>query len=91
MIDPRLEYLSLKDDKSTRFTINNLCSPSKVDIAVDFNVKYNYELTDSAKRSSIGNFLTKISNVKDMTICWKTLKVYRMYMMESNMRIWFMD
>lgn len=73
---PRLMYLSLKDNQSASFTINSLCSSAEVDIAVDFSVKDILDPNDSARRSSIGNFLTRISSVRNMTMCWKTLKVY---------------
>ncbi|XP_023638893.1 putative F-box/FBD/LRR-repeat protein At5g22670 [Capsella rubella] len=71
---PRLKYLSLKDNKSSSFTIYNLCPSAKVDIAVDFNVKGVLDPNDSGKRSFIRNFLNMISSVHDMIICWKTLK-----------------
>ncbi|KFK33905.1 hypothetical protein AALP_AA5G076200 [Arabis alpina] len=76
---PRLKYLCLRDNQSTVFTINSLCSSAEVDIAVDFHVKDVLETNDSAKRTSIGNFLARISNVGNMTVCSKTLKVIRQY------------
>ncbi|KAG7564476.1 F-box domain [Arabidopsis suecica] len=76
---PSLKYLSLNDNKSESFTIYSLSSPDKVDIAVDFNVKGVLDPNDLEKRSSIGNFLGRISSVKDMTICWNTLKVIHQY------------
>ncbi|CAL9247694.1 unnamed protein product [Arabidopsis halleri] len=76
---PSLKYLSLKDNKSDSFTIYSLSSPAKVDIAVDFNVKGILDPNDLEKRSRIGDFLGRISSVKDMTICWNTLKVIHQY------------
>uniref|UniRef100_A0A1J3HYX0 F-box/FBD/LRR-repeat protein n=1 Tax=Noccaea caerulescens TaxID=107243 RepID=A0A1J3HYX0_NOCCA len=77
---PRLEFLSLEDYQSSSITMkNSLCSSAQVDLAVDFNVRDVLSSDDSAKRSSIGHFLANISNVRDMTICSKTLKVIRHY------------
>ncbi|CAN8255065.1 unnamed protein product [Cochlearia groenlandica] len=77
---PRLEYVSLKDNLSTSFTINSLSSFADVDIAVDFNVRDVVDAKSLKKRNSISNFLTKISSVGSMTISWKTLKVLRQYL-----------
>ncbi|CAA7025653.1 unnamed protein product [Microthlaspi erraticum] len=77
---PRLEFLSLEDYQSSSITIkNSLSSSAKVDIGVNFDVKDVLDSDDSVKRSSIGHFLANISNVRDMTICSKTLKVIRQY------------
>lgn len=89
MIDcPKLKYLSLKDNKSLGFMINSLCSSAKVDIAVDFNVEGVLNPYDWPKRNSISNFLNRISSVRDMTICSKTLEVYTiLYIMSYDINM----
>ncbi|AED93060.1 FBD, F-box, Skp2-like and Leucine Rich Repeat domains containing protein [Arabidopsis thaliana] len=73
---PQLVYLSLKDDQSVSFVINNLCSSAKADIKVSFNVSDIWDLEESFERSNVGKFLTGLSSLRDMTISGTTLKVY---------------
>ncbi|EOA25739.1 hypothetical protein CARUB_v10019101mg, partial [Capsella rubella] len=78
---PRLKYLSLKDKKSSSFIIYKMSPSAKVDIAVDFNVKGFLDPNDLEKRNSIGHFFKNISSsVRDMIICWETLKVIHQYL-----------
>ncbi|CAL9231201.1 unnamed protein product [Arabidopsis halleri] len=74
---PRLKYFeSLRDYQSRSFAISNLISYAKVDIDVDFDVFYNHSAGNiSSKRSAVRKFLIGLSNVRDMTICGKTLKI----------------
>ncbi|CAA0404183.1 F-box-like domain superfamily [Arabidopsis suecica] len=82
---PRLAYLSLKDDQSVSFVINNLCSSAKADIKVSFNVSDIWDLEESFERSNVGKLLTGLSSVRDMTISGTTLKIICHYLKHEPM------
>lgn len=72
---PRLEYLSLKDYQYKSFKVVSMSESVKVDIDVVFEV-IGGVAGALIERNIICNFLTRVSNGRDMTISRKTLEVY---------------
>lgn len=72
---PRLEYLSLKDYQHRSFEIVSVSETVKVDVDVVFEA-IGGNVGALMERNIICNFLTRVSNVRDMTMSRRTLEVY---------------
>ncbi|XP_024011938.1 FBD-associated F-box protein At5g18780 [Eutrema salsugineum] len=84
---PRLEYLSLKDYQYKSFKIVTMSESVKVDIDVVFEAVGGVAGA-LVERNNICDFLTRVSNVRDLTISRKTLEFIYSYL-EMNPRFKF--
>ncbi|CAA7061919.1 unnamed protein product [Microthlaspi erraticum] len=86
---PRLEYLSLKDYQYRSFEIVSVSETVKVDVDVVFEV-IGGNIGGLMERNIICNFLTRVSNVRNMTISRRTLEFIFHYL-EMNPLFKFHD
>ncbi|KAL1198588.1 F-box/FBD/LRR-repeat protein [Cardamine amara subsp. amara] len=67
---PKLEFMSITNYQYESFILHTIGSSAKVNIDVFFDVEYD----DPLERVVIGDFLTAISTVREMTISARTLE-----------------
>ncbi|EFH41570.1 hypothetical protein ARALYDRAFT_917063 [Arabidopsis lyrata subsp. lyrata] len=74
---PRLKYMTCYESLFDRIMVKNLSSLFTIDINTKYNVVYGSLLAPEylRNRDIISDFLTGISSVRHMTICYSTLKV----------------
>ncbi|XP_019086391.1 PREDICTED: putative FBD-associated F-box protein At5g53635 [Camelina sativa] len=72
---PLLCCLSIIDDRSKSFIVNNMEYNAKLEVDVTFGLKVTDEASISSGRSLIRSFLSGISKVGDLTIHPQTFKV----------------
>ncbi|XP_010474185.1 PREDICTED: putative FBD-associated F-box protein At5g53635 [Camelina sativa] len=72
---PLLGSLTIDDDKTESYIINNLSANAKLDINLDFGLQDLDEASVSSRRSSIRDFLLGISKVEEMIVYQNILKI----------------
>ncbi|KAG2299256.1 hypothetical protein Bca52824_035728 [Brassica carinata] len=71
---PLLCSLSIDDDESKSFIVNNFESNAKLNISLNYGLVGSDIRTNVSSRSSIGDFLSGISRIGDMTISQSTFQ-----------------
>ncbi|KAF8083619.1 hypothetical protein N665_0763s0016 [Sinapis alba] len=77
---PLLCSLSIDDDESKSFIVNNFESNTKLNISLNYGLVGSDIRTNVSSRSSICDFLTGISRIGDMTISQSTFQLICLYM-----------
>ncbi|EOA12630.1 hypothetical protein CARUB_v10027540mg, partial [Capsella rubella] len=71
--------LSIHDEKSKSFIVNNLEYNAKLEVYVTFGLKFVDEASVSSRKSLICSFLSGISKVEDLTIHEQTFRIIYNY------------